>query len=230
MTIMRMNAGWTPAILCRPGKCRSRPDETGGSLFDRLAACGAELLIETLPSVEDGTAVYTPQPEESPTPYASMISRESGCIDWSAEAAQIERLVRAMNPWPAAWTVLDGKTLKIWHAGVEKPDLEGEEGKTGFIVRQDARGLYVQTGRGILVPGRSAAGRPQAHVGGGVSKGLRCEESGNRTVLKRIRRLEVHCDPEVATVSSPSCPKKNGGSMGRELIGYNNNTVKRRGG
>ena len=151
VTIMRMNAGLDTGDIVSAREVPVRPDETGGSLFDRLAACGAELLIETLPSVEDGTAVYTPQPEESPTPYASMISRESGCIDWSAEAAQIERLVRAMNPWPAAWTVLDGKTLKIWHAGVEKPDLEGEEGKTGFIVRQDARGLYVQTGRGILV-------------------------------------------------------------------------------
>ena len=68
-------------------------DETGGSLFDKLAEEGAALLIRTIPSIVDGTAVYTKQPEESPTPYAAMISKKMGLMDFSKSAVELERLV-----------------------------------------------------------------------------------------------------------------------------------------
>lgn len=151
VTIMRMDEGLDTGDIVSVREVEITDEETGGSLFDKLAKEGAALLVETLPKVESGEAVYTPQPEESTTAYASMISRETGFVDWTAEAAQIARKVRAMNPWPSAWTALDGKTLKIWGAHVGKEDLLGEEGSAGRIVRQDAKGIYVQTGRGILI-------------------------------------------------------------------------------
>ena len=73
-------------------------EETGGSLFDKLAQAGASLLTETLPSIEDGTASYEVQPEESPTPYAAMINKKMGLMDFSKSAAELERLVRGLNP------------------------------------------------------------------------------------------------------------------------------------
>lgn len=151
VTIMRMNEGLDTGDIVSAKEVPITEEDTGGSLFDTLARLGAELLVETIPSVVSGTAVYTPQPAESTTAYASMISRLDGKIDWTKSAEEICRTVRAMNPWPSAWTVLDGKVLKIHRARVQLGDLE-DPPKTGMIVRQDASFFYIQTGRGILVP------------------------------------------------------------------------------
>ncbi len=152
VTIMRMDEGLDTGDMVAKKEVVIGSEETGGSLFEKLAGVGAELLVKTLPAVERGEAVYTPQPRESTTAYASMMTKEAGRIDWNLDAGRIERIVRAMNPWPSAWTTLDGKTLKIWRAHVEKANLKAEEGTVGRIVRQDAKGLYIQTGSGILVP------------------------------------------------------------------------------
>ena len=147
VTIMRMDAGLDTGDVIAKKVVKLAADETSGSLFDRLSAEGAKFLVETLPSVFDGTAVYEKQPEESTTPYAGMIQKKMGEINWIDSAEKIERLVRGMNPWPSAYTKLDGKTLKIWKAHVEKPEMTGDVGK---IVRMDKKGMYVQTGEGIL--------------------------------------------------------------------------------
>lgn len=147
VTIMRMDEGLDTGDMISKKVVTLEKDETSGSLFDKLSAEGAKLLVETLPSVFDKTAVYEKQPEESPTAYAGMIQKSMGEIDWKKSAGEIERLVRGMSPWPSAYTRLDGKTLKIWKAHIEKPELTGETGK---IVRMDNKGLYIQTGQGIL--------------------------------------------------------------------------------
>ena len=147
VTIMRMDAGLDTGDMIAKKVVKLEKDETSGSLFDRLSAEGAKLLVATLPSVFDGTAVYEKQPKESTTPYAGMIQKKMGEINWNDSAEKIERLVRGMSPWPSAYTKLDGKALKIWKAHVEKPEMTGEVGK---IVRMDKKGMYVQTGQGIL--------------------------------------------------------------------------------
>lgn len=152
VTIMLMNEGLDTGDILASRTVPITPDTTGGSLFDQLAKEGASLLAETIPGIVSGSIHPTPQPEKSTTPYASMISKNMGRIDWTKDAVYIERLVRAMDPWPSAWTYLDGKILKIWKAHVEKTDLQGDEAHTGKVVRQDARGFYIQTGIGILVP------------------------------------------------------------------------------
>ena len=122
-------------------------DETGGSLFDKLSVTGAKLLIRTLKALENGTAQFTKQPQESPTPYAVMLKKEMGKIDWSKDAASIECLIRGLNPWPSAYTGYHGKTLKIWAAAAE----EGDTGKApGTIVEVTKKTWKIQTGRGIL--------------------------------------------------------------------------------
>ena len=150
VTIMLMNEGLDTGDILTRRAVPITEETTGGSLFDTLAAEGADLLLETIPGILDGSVKPVPQPEKSTTPYASMISKNDGRIDWSRDAVYIERQIRAMDPWPSAWTYLDGKILKIWKAHVEKASLEGDS--CGRIVRQDARGFYIMTGKGILVP------------------------------------------------------------------------------
>ena len=107
-------------------------DETGGTLFDKLAEAGAKLLVETLPHIFDGTAVYEKQPEESPTPYAGMITKQMGLINFGKSAEELERLVRGLNPWPSEET------------GAEKSE-------PGTVVKTDKKGIYVACGEDVLV-------------------------------------------------------------------------------
>lgn len=109
VTIMKMGEGLDTGDMIAKVKVPLAPEETGGSLFDKLAEAGAKLLVETLPSIFDGTAVYEKQAEESPTPYAAMITKQMGLMDFTKSAAVLERLVRGMNPWPSAYTFLNGK-------------------------------------------------------------------------------------------------------------------------
>ena len=109
VTIMKMGMGLDTGDMISQAVVTLREDETGGSLFDRLAETGASLLIQTIPSIENGTATYTKQPEESPTPYAAMITKKMGLLDFSGNAEVLERLVRGMNPWPSAYTFLNNK-------------------------------------------------------------------------------------------------------------------------
>lgn len=148
VTIMRMDAGLDTGDMIAKIEVPIAQDETGGSLFDKLSEAGAKLLVDTLPRIADKTAVYEKQPEESPTAYAGMIQKNMGNIDWKCSAAVIERLIRGLNPWPSAYTRLDGKTLKIWSAEV----LAGENDvqNAGKIIKADAQGFWIQTGDGIL--------------------------------------------------------------------------------
>lgn len=149
VTIMRMDEGLDTGDMIAWETCPIREDETGGSLFDRLAELGAELLVRTIPTLVDGTAVYTPQPKDSTTSYAAMIKKEDGKVDWTRTAREIERQVRAFNPWPSAYTTLDGKILKIWQAHIE--DLpEGGKAPAGTILKRENGRLWVQTGEGVL--------------------------------------------------------------------------------
>ena len=149
VTIMKMGMGLDTGDMISQAVVTLSEDETGGSLFDRLAETGAYLLIQTIPSIENGTATYTKQPEESPTPYAAMITKKMGLLDFSRNAEVLERLVRGMNPWPSAYTYLNNKTLKVWKAVVE--DAESGKVAPGTIVGVDKKGIHVACGEKILV-------------------------------------------------------------------------------
>ena len=149
VTIMKMGMGLDTGDMISQAVVTLREDETGGSLFDRLAETGASLLIQTIPSIANGTATYTKQPEESPTPYAAMITKKMGLLDFSGNAEVLERLVRGMNPWPSAYTFLNNKTLKVWKAAVE--DAESGKAAPGTIVGVDKKGIHVACGEKILV-------------------------------------------------------------------------------
>ena len=147
VTIMRMDAGLDTGDMIAKAEVILNLDETGGSLFDKLSQAGAKLLVKVLDDIEKGTAIYEPQPENSPTPYAKMIKKHMGQIDFNEEAVAIERLIRGLNPWPSAYTKANGKTLKLWRAAVAK---ERTRSNPGTVVRIDEQAIWVQTKRGLL--------------------------------------------------------------------------------
>lgn len=146
VTIQRMDVGIDTGDMIDKVEVELAPEETGGSLFDRLAAEGAKLCVKTMEKIEAGTAVYMKQNDEEAT-YTRMISKKMGKINWGMEAAEIERLIRGLNPWPSAYTFLNGKTLKVWRAAVIEG---GEKTNAGCIVKADGKSLWIQTGKGIL--------------------------------------------------------------------------------
>ncbi len=146
VTTMKMDEGLDTGDMIDKKVVEIAPDETAGTLFDKLMEAGKELILETIAKLEAGTAVFTKQ-EDQLSCYAKMLKKEMGNIDFTKSAAEIERLVRGLNPWPSAYTSYAGKLLKIWSATAT----EGHESDTpGEIIRVEKDVLAVQTGDGIL--------------------------------------------------------------------------------
>lgn len=145
VTTMRMAEGIDTGDMILKEEVELDAEETGGSLFDRLAKTGGELCVKTLTAIENGTATYTPQNHEEAT-HTTMIKKQLGEMDWTKSAQELERLVRGLNPWPSAYTHLNGKTLKIWKTSV----LEKETGKEPGTIEVGKSTIAVQTGKGML--------------------------------------------------------------------------------
>lgn len=146
VTIMRMDVGLDTGDMIAKEEVVIAPEDTGGTLFDKLSKAGADLLVRTIPSIADGTAVYTPQ-DESEATKVGQISKKDGLIDFTRSARSIECQVRGLNPWPSAYTYLGNKTLKIWSAQVR----EGTGVEIGTVVFLEKDCFGVQTGDGVLV-------------------------------------------------------------------------------
>jgi len=146
VTTMMMDEGIDTGDMLERAVVRLDPEETGGSLHDKLSRMGAELILSTLEKIEKGTIVRTPQTDEG-TCYAKMLSKSMGDIDWTMDAAAIERLIRGLNPWPSAYTRWNGKTLKIWKAQALSEEYEGT---CGEVVYTDKNSILVKTGKGTL--------------------------------------------------------------------------------
>ena len=119
-------------------------DETSGSLFDKLMALGAKTILETLDELEKGNLTPTKQ-GESPTAYAKMLTKAMGLIDFTKSAKELDCFVRGMDPWPSAYTLLSGKTLKLWKVRV----VEGG-GKAGSVIEIGKESFTVACGEGAI--------------------------------------------------------------------------------
>jgi methionyl-tRNA formyltransferase len=144
--IMRMEAGLDTGPVYRQEAVEIGARETTGALHDRLAALGARLLVETLDALEAGRTEATPQPADGVT-YAHKIDKREATIDWSRAAPDLERLVRAFDPWPIAETRLDGEQLRV-HDAIALPG--NADAPAGTVVAASADGIDVATGRGRL--------------------------------------------------------------------------------
>ena len=144
VTIMQMDEGLdTGAMLMKAG-VPITADDTAQTLHDKLAAAGAGLIVQALERPQD----WKPEAQDpAQASYAAKLSRSEACIDWTRPAAEIDRMVRAFNPVPGAYTMLNGQPLKIWRT---EPLARTVADAAPGTVLQDAGALLVATGSGIL--------------------------------------------------------------------------------
>jgi methionyl-tRNA formyltransferase len=147
VTLMGMDEGLDTGPMYVQEAIAIRPDETAATLHDRLAALGAEMLRRHLDDILAGRVAAVPQPTEGAT-YAPMIAKDAGHIDWTRDAAELDRLARAMTPWPGAFTRWNGETLKVLQARPATSDLPN--GPPGQVARV-ADDIVVRAGRGGLL-------------------------------------------------------------------------------
>jgi methionyl-tRNA formyltransferase len=120
-------------------------EETGGSLHDRLSRLAADLLARHLDDLEKGNLKPGIQ-DESRVTYAAKLQKSEAVIDWQLDAGQLERQVRAFNPWPVAQTRFQGQVLRVWRA----KSVECGVGAAGMIVSAGKQGIDVACGKGCL--------------------------------------------------------------------------------
>ncbi|RAK07366.1 methionyl-tRNA formyltransferase [Halanaerobium saccharolyticum] len=147
-TTMYMDEGWDDGDIIYQQEVEIKEDYTVGDLHDELADRGAELLLRTLKDVKAGEAPRIPQSDSEAT-FAYKIDKSLGEIDWNQRVEDIYNLIRGVNPWPGAYTELDGRKIKIWESKIS--DLEDSDFEPGTIIRANhADGIQVQTAAGVL--------------------------------------------------------------------------------
>ena len=144
--LMQMEAGLDTGPVLASARTPITAQDTGGSLHDRLALLGAELLVGNLAKLLRGELQAHKQNDALAT-YAKKLEKTEAQIDWSQSAAQIDRQIRAFNPWPVAQTQLAGETLRIWFSHVTD---NRAAATPGTIVEQQTDALLVATGNGVL--------------------------------------------------------------------------------
>lgn len=144
ITIMQMDEGLDTGPMLLRRALTISPEDTTGALHDRLASLGAGMIVEALDALEDGGLIAQAQPAEGVT-YAAKISKAEAAIDWRRPAVEIERLVRAFDPFPGAFTVMGGVSVKVWRAAVEQAG-----GEAGTVLSADGDGIVVACGEQAL--------------------------------------------------------------------------------
>jgi len=147
VTIMYMDEGLDTGDILLQEETPVAPEETFGHLHDRLALMGADLLLQTIQLLEAHQASRRPQ-ENSLSCYAPMLKKEDGLIRWEAEVSTIVNRIRGLSPTPAAYTFLDGKTLKIFGAAGAEAPVSGQPGRIGKLT---ADGLQVTAKNGYVL-------------------------------------------------------------------------------
>jgi methionyl-tRNA formyltransferase len=165
ITIMQLDAGMDTGPMLLRRAIPIADDDTSGSLAPRLAALGAEMMVETLAALSVGALVPVPQ-DDSLATMAPMLKKEDGLLDFTQPARAVRDRVRGVDPWPGAYTLLGGEPLKVWSARLA----EGE-GAPGDVLGVGAGGLRVACGEGAITfaevqaPGRKRMAAAAYHAG-----------------------------------------------------------------
>lgn len=146
VTIMQMDVGLDTGDMLYKLACPITNEDTSATLYDKLAQLGPQGLLETLKQIASGTAQPEVQDETLVT-YAEKLSKEEALIDWSLSAAQLERCIRAFNPWPMSYFIIDEQPVKVWKASVINTKANAEP---GTIIEANKSGIQVATADGIL--------------------------------------------------------------------------------
>lgn len=158
VTTIAMDSGMDTGDILLQREIAIHPDDTAGTLHDKLLAPGADLVVETL--VELGSGKITPVPQDhSKATYTRLLAKQDGRLDWRRDAEHLSRLVRAVNPWPGAFFELGDERIKVWGAVPE-----AGTGVPGRVEALRPDGIVVAAGEGLLVlkevqaPGRRRLG------------------------------------------------------------------------
>jgi len=146
VTIMQMDVGLDTGDMLYKLSCPITDEDTSATLYDKLAELGPKGLIDTLQQLADNRVQPEVQDEALVT-YADKLSKEEARLDWSLPAAQLERCIRAFNPWPMSWLEIDGQPVKVWQASVIAGPVNAAP---GTIVEANKQGIQVATVEGIL--------------------------------------------------------------------------------
>jgi methionyl-tRNA formyltransferase len=174
VTIMQMDVGLDTGNMLLKQSCRIEPEETSHTLHDKLAVLGAEAIVSVLNDLQKLSPVGQVQDADFAT-YAQKIVKSEAALDWGLTAQQLALAVRAYNPVPVAYTLLNGTAIKIWQASVSA----GNAGEAGSVVMIDKKGIHVACGKDALClevlqrPGGKALPAPQFIQGLSVKVGDR---------------------------------------------------------
>ena len=147
VTIMQMDVGMDTGDMLLKAEEPILPDDTAGTLTERLSKIGAALIVKAIEELEAGRLITVKQDPALAT-SAPLLKKELGLVDWGKSAPEIERLMRGLDPWPGAYTSRGPDVLKLWKAGVASMDGDGDPGSVADANRE---GIFVNTGCGVLV-------------------------------------------------------------------------------
>lgn len=147
VTTMYMDKGMDTGDILLQRETEIGENETASELHERLAALGADLLLETLEGLQRNEVERKAQDHSAAT-YAPQLDRETGRVDWNSDAKSIYNLIRGTNPWPGCYTVYKGERMKLWEAKVLEQKSRGTAGK---VLEAGHGGMLVQAGSGTLL-------------------------------------------------------------------------------
>lgn len=147
ITIMQMDVGLDTGAMLLKRQCDIKPEDTSGSLHDRLATLGGEALVEALEQLRHGTLTAEAQDEDASC-YAEKLTKQEGRVDWTLDALTISRRIRGLLPWPGAYTETPAGTMKI-HAA-KLLDTQEQDFECGAITMVSKEGIVVATGKGAI--------------------------------------------------------------------------------
>ena len=146
ITIMQMDIGLDTGNMLHKIECDIEPQDTSATLYNKLAELGPTGMLATLQQLAEGTARPEVQDEALVT-YAEKLSKEEARLDWSLSAKQLERCIRAFNPWPMSYFVIDEQPVKVWQAEALDQQISAQP---GTIIAAGKAGIQVATSDGIL--------------------------------------------------------------------------------
>ncbi|MBQ8164997.1 MAG: methionyl-tRNA formyltransferase [Clostridia bacterium] len=150
VTTMFTDAGMDTGDILLAEKCGIDENITVGELYDKLSVMGSELIIKTIDGLLEGSVIRTPQDHDKAT-YAPMVEKEDGNINWTDTARNIHNLVRGTNPFPTAFSYLDGERIKIWKTSViDNADCNNSDFCPGTVIDVSKNGIDVAAGVGAV--------------------------------------------------------------------------------
>jgi methionyl-tRNA formyltransferase len=158
VTIMQMDAGLDTGPMLNKLSIPIEDSDTSASLYDKLALLGPQALLDTLTDIE---TLHPEKQDNEQATYAHKLSKQEAAIDWSLSAEQLERNIRAFNPWPVAFFSTQQKSIKVWAAEVVSI-ADNDSTPVGHVIESNKTGILVKTGeqglrlKSLQMPGKKA--------------------------------------------------------------------------